>query len=228
MQYKILIVGAPTKERQEMYSSLLKNKYGVDMAPSSSKAIELLHSENYGLAIFNFDNTTNNTLRTANYFFELYGHIPLLVAAQTLPKDGVKFSEEKGGKIIFIEKPYEDKDFYGIVEKMVQGQQPGQRIHRRYSTNQVAKIEKMNQPSAFYGRVCNLSRGGAYIEHSALRLNVGDFVSLKVELSEVSRNYNVNARVIWASDRNTTGRLGIGVEFIKAKDVYRNLLSRLG
>jgi len=53
-------------------------------------------------------------------------------------------------------------------------------------------------------------------------------VRLNVSLRDVHKKYDLDAKVVWTTKKGKlSGGKGIGVEFMKGSDVYRNLLSKL-
>ena len=59
-------------------------------------------------------------------------------------------------------------------------------------------------------------------------LKVGDVVKLNVELSDLAKRHEVNAKVVWSADYDPITQTNqVGVQFVKTVEIYQNLLSRI-
>ncbi len=227
-QFRLLVIGRRGGETSAVREKLARNKlYRVEAADVATDAIQKMKDPSLNLVILNLESFTRDKTRLTNEMREAGHSFPVLVLAKVISPDSYRIIESLE-KTILLEKPFEEKDLYGLVDKLVQGRRVAQRIHRRFFTNQTAAIHNMKDEHHLRAQVYNLSRGGAYFEMDQHDINRGDMVRVNVNLSEVSRNYSVNARVVWATQQGPeSGRPGVGVEFLKAGDVYRNLLSRI-
>ena len=141
---------------------------------------------------------------------------PILVLAKVLPNDATRVHKSLGG-VMFLEKPFDKEELFGIVRRMIGTPLAAQRSHRRYVTNEVAEIEISASEKGKLSKVVNLSQGGAYIEFfSNAQVRIGDVVQMKIELKELQKTYNMKARVAWVSKSSRTGGPGVGVEFMGA------------
>lgn len=120
--------------------------------------------------------------------------------------------------VVLLEKPFENKDLQGVCLKFLSEIDVNQRSYRRYYTNQKAEVAMLGLAEEVSTRVFNMSKGGAYFESSQISgCKVGDVVSLRIHLQEVSREYNISGKVVWTTPRGIwTGGYGVGVEFIQA------------
>jgi Tfp pilus assembly protein PilZ len=127
--------------------------------------------------------------------------------------------------VVFLEKPFEVKDLQGMARKMLLDRVVQQRIHRRFNTDQDAEVEISGHADRFFSRVCNLSKGGAYLEFMTLAaVKVGEMVRLKMELKDLNRTYTMPAKIIWTNRTTMSGGTGIGVEFVGPGDVQKLIL----
>jgi Tfp pilus assembly protein PilZ len=122
---------------------------------------------------------------------------------------------DTNGRVIFIEKPYENGDLIGIMRKLITTRAVAQRIHRRFPTNQHAQLEIAGSEKTLGSRVCNLSKGGAYIEVDSPSppLKIGDDFRLRLQLSKINRIYLIPAKVVWMRPSANHTESGIGLEF---------------
>lgn len=229
MLYNILILGRSATEGEVLREKISKNKlYRVECVETASRALNHFMTRQTDLVILNIDLFTRDKIPLAANIRGAGFEFPILILSRVIAGDTYT-TIEKLGKSLILEKPYEDKDLWGLLEKMIQGQIARQRYHRRFYTNQNAALEPFHSAKKLEGRLCNLSRGGAYLEHNQEGgFQQGELVKVNVDLSSVSRAYSVNAKVVWSKPA-TNGPLSgsIGVEFLKTGDVYRNLLSKL-
>jgi Tfp pilus assembly protein PilZ len=154
---------------------------------------------------------------------------PVIVMAKPTPSQALS-SLRAMAQIVFLEKPFENKDLVGIARKMLSARVVAQRVHRRFNTAEIAAVELYGRSDSYNSRVCNMSKGGAYLEFSNhLPIRVGDMVRMKVELKDVSRIYTVPARVVWtggtAGRSSAAPKLGVGVEFVGLPDVKKTIFN---
>lgn len=148
----------------------------------------------------------------------------LVVAKATNPK--VMRALKAMHNVVYLEKPFAEKDLTGILRKMLMARVVAQRIHRRYMTNEEGAVEFYGKNDSFVSRVCNLSKGGACLEFAAATpIRAGDVVRLKVELRDVSRVYLVPARVVWTHRSAERGGVNAGIEFIGAPDIQKTMMN---
>ncbi|MCC6277638.1 MAG: PilZ domain-containing protein [Oligoflexia bacterium] len=225
---RFLLVSRKTDDAFRIKTEVERNKlYKVELEESASGAIEKIKEGDVHCLVFNFESfkTTKmplvKSLREAGYTF------PIIVFAEYVQKESL-LEMAKLTKAVVIERPFEPKDVWGICEKLVQGYDVPQRVHRRFYTNQTAVFEKVVSGELVQGRIYNLSKGGAYIEVTEGKVGLGDLVKVEIHLDKVSRSYNVDAQVVWTSQKGGwLGKPAAGVRFITAGDVYRNLLEKL-
>jgi response regulator RpfG family c-di-GMP phosphodiesterase len=228
MTSKILLVGYQSEAMQEMYDLLYGNKlYNVIRVQSNEQMIQKLASQTINLTIMDQDvlNVEKMT-QIKNMRMAGYG-TPLLLVSRAISAQAKELSRSMN-RIALLEKPYEYKDFIGITNKLVAGREVTTQAHKRFFTNQTAVLEPVGGGSQYTTYMKNLSKGGALLEvPNATSEDIRGIVRMNVILDQVQRAYEVNARVVWNSKRNSNGGQTIGVEFIQAKDVYRNLLNNL-
>lgn len=159
-----------------------------------------------------------NQLREAGYVGQI-----LVLAKPLGPEVVTEFQSQEN--LILLEKPFETRDFEGVVRKILNAREVAQRIHRRYNTAQECEIEPFGKNATYISRVCNLSVGGAYLEFiSPPPLAEGELVRLRFDLSEMNRTYTMPARVVWSKRAANKSGSALGVEFIGPGDVKKTLL----
>lgn len=228
---RVLLIGKRNEEVVGIKHMLAKNTgYDVELVSVAQKAVQRLTSQTVDLCVFNFDLFTRDKIKLATDLRSLGYEFPVLVLSRIIATDAYEAIRNMHHTIL-LEKPFEHKDLWGLSDKLISGRSVAQRTHRRFYTNQKAAIATFDGgTSAANGKLFNLSRGGAYLEfgEGSSQVKQGDMLQLNVQLNEVYRQYNVSARVVWTTTEGLwgTGR-GIGVEFVKAKDVYRDLLHKI-
>lgn len=146
----------------------------------------------------------------------------LVMAKGSFPKQISDLATREA--VVFMEKPFESRDFLGLVHKILVSRSVAQRIHRRYHTNQQAELEFSNVNHKIQSKVRNLSKGGAYIEVPAVApAAVGDVLRLRLSLNQLHKTYMMPARVIWKG-RDENGSFGIGVEFCGPIDLETEIV----
>ena len=228
MQYKFVLVSRRNDDALRIREELERNRlYTVELIETAASALARLRQPDVNAMVLNLETFNLSKMKLITDLRDLGIKFPIMVTATHL-QDMALAAMQNIAQAVLIEKPFEAKDLWGIAQKMVQGTPVAQRIHRRFYTNQTAKMEKITNGQLYTGRVYNLSKGGAYLEVDSGRLSAGDLIKLSVQLARVSKNYNVDAEVVWAAPKGVwKGRPAAGVRFVKSEDIYRNLLTRL-
>ncbi|MCB9026963.1 MAG: PilZ domain-containing protein [Bdellovibrionaceae bacterium] len=138
---------------------------------------------------------------------------------------------KRDSKPHFLNTKYEDKALIGIVKKLLRTHSIPQQMSARYHTNQMVKVEFIQQGDLLESSMYNLSKSGAYCEFDPMdnmNLTVGDLVRLSVPLSDISKSHALNAKVVWVTKKGRySGRHGFGLKFVNNDEVYRSLLGKL-
>jgi Tfp pilus assembly protein PilZ len=186
-------------------------------------------SEPVGVVIINATEWTKNEVLELVALREGGYRGPVLVMTKTIPTAAAVALQEMTN-IVLLSKPFEPKNLLGIVRKMLNAKSVIQQIYPRYKTDQDAELEPLGKNGRYRSRVCNLSKGGAYVElDSAAAVQVGDLVRLKLELAELNRIYTMSGRIVWTKrDKDPAsqnlGGLAVGVEFVGPGDVQKSLI----
>ncbi len=217
METKILLVGRATDDTNNLRRELKRqDDYTVEMATTPDLAIENIQSNQVDLLVFNTEILTRKKLEMTSDLKEIGQNFPVLVLANSIMADTLGDLESTKGTV-FLEKPFEIKDLFGITDKMITGEDVRQRIFRRFQTNQegaFAKPPAMDVQLSI--RIRNLSQGGAYFEYEGRpHINIGDQIYLEIPLQQVKRDYKMKARVVWVTPTSALGRNGLGVEFMR-------------
>jgi Tfp pilus assembly protein PilZ len=150
-------------------------------------------------------------------------HVPLLVMAKHPAPQELNAYLHKPG-FSYLAKPFEPEVLIGIVRKFLVTEAVGTQLHRRFLTNQEARVEIAGMHDLVPSRIINLSKGGAFIEvPTNLTVKTGDELRVKLELKQVSREYSMPAKVVWT--KRARSHYGIGVEFTGPGDVKKTILS---
>lgn len=226
--YKIFLFSENNNSAKELKEVLEKNRlYDVHLVDPNLLTFGKVPYAGIHLGLFDMEIFNRHKMRMLTDSREMGYEFPMLALARWMAPDAVAMVE-KTSKTILLEKPYEQKDLWGLVKKLTQGNAAKQRYHRRFFTNQSTSMEMIQNGSKVTGSIFNLSRGGAYVEYEQSSLKVGDMMRFHVDLKDMKKAYSVNAKVVWISPKSDQpGRFGAGIEFMKAGDVYRNLLSKI-
>lgn len=223
------MIGKRNEEIVGLKYALARNTgYDVELVSIAEKAVQRLSKRDVDLCVFNFDLFTREKIKLATDMRTLGYHFPVLVLSRIIASDAFQAIADMKSTIL-LEKPFEHKDLLGISDKLIRGTDVAQRVQRRFYTNQKAFLSAFGGDTKVDAKVFNLSRGGAYIEHKGTTdIGRGQLVQLNVQLNEVYREYNVNAKVVWSSPKGFwgTGR-ALGIEFVKTQDIYRDLLNKI-
>lgn len=226
---QVLLIGKRNEEVVALKQQLTKTTgYEVELVSVAQRAIQRITAGKVDLCVFNFDLFTKDKIKLASDLRSLGYDFPVLVLSRIISTDSYEAIRNMHNTIL-LEKPFEQKDLHGLSEKLINGTNVHQRHHRRFYTNQKALISPFQGGDATLAKLFNLSRGGAYLESTEKpKVKKGDIVQVNVQLNEVYRQYNVNAKVIWTTTDGLWGTgSGYGIEFLKAKDVYRDLLHKI-
>ena len=90
---------------------------------------------------------------------------------------------------------------------------------KRHQTKENAVVEVYGQNGKIYCRMNNLSTSGAFFEivNSSYSPKNKDIVRITVNLKQMSKTYVMHGEVVWSKG------LGLGVSFIKQKDLFKKI-----
>lgn len=227
--YKFLLVSKKSADSVRITQEIEKNKrYRVTGVESAVEATSAISKGGIDCLVFNFETFSLSKTKLVTDARNLGNKFPIIIFAALVQKEALEHVK-KLGNVVIIEKPFESKDVWGICEKFVQGRKVNQRIFRRFFTDQSAAVEKTGSGETMNVNIYNLSVGGAYVElPSGGNIAAGDIINMTIHLDKVSREYKVDALVVWASPSGFwKGNPAAGLRFMKTNDVYRNLLDKL-
>jgi hypothetical protein len=227
-QYNFILVSRKTGDAFKIREEIERNRlYRVQMIETAPDAIERINLGGIHCLAFNFDTFHTNKIHVITHLRDIGYTFPIIIFAAFVQREAYELIK-KMDRVVIIERPVEAKDIWGICQKIVQGTKVNQRVFRRFYTNQPAVLEKTITGETVTGEIFNLSRGGAYMEVRSGRLKPGEMLKVTIQLDKVSRAYNVDAQVVWATAKGFWGgKPAVGLKFVKAGDVYRNLLDKL-
>ncbi|MES2770194.1 MAG: response regulator [Bdellovibrionota bacterium] len=228
MSSKILLVGSDAEATREVRNLLTLNKlYKVIQAADGHEAVRKLSQDKMNLIMCDMDILTEEKMNVVKNFRGLGYGCPVIMLSRAIAPKAHELLKTFP-KSVIMEKPFEHKHFFGVISKLLEGREVPQQSHKRFYTNQETVVEQIGKNKQYECSMLNLSKGGAYLEIADAAADVRGIVKMKVSLNEVDKQYEVNARVVWNSKSSIWGKgQGVGVEFIQAKDVYRNLLNNL-
>lgn len=218
--------------RTEQENALLQRKLlalneiipeGVKVTTTRPQATTLELSGQPDLVIFNFNDWKQDELKWVEGLRnEGYRNMIMILAKADAPTAvrNLQLLE----RIVYLEKPYENRDLVGIAEKSIRKGEVAQQIYKRFSTEQEALVE-FTVGRSISSRIFNMSKTGAYLELNGLKdVSIGDEVKLRMELEDVSRTYVMPARIVWTQVMGRTGGTGVGVHFTGKGNVKRHIV----
>ncbi|MDZ4676027.1 MAG: PilZ domain-containing protein [Oligoflexia bacterium] len=227
-QYNFILVSRKTGDAFKIRDEIERNRlYSVEMIETAPAALGRLAKGDISCMVFNFDSFNQQKISVITNLRDMGYTFPVIIFAAFVQKEAYDIVK-KMDRVIIIECPFEAKDVWGICQKIVQGAKVNQRIFRRFYTNQKAVLEKTISGEIIAGAIYNLSHGGAYMELHSGRVRRGEILKVTIQLNKISKAYNVDAQVVWTTPQGFwLGKPAIGLKFMKAGDVYRNLLDKL-
>lgn len=185
----------------------------VDWVRTAPEAIERLTRGNVSLLVFNLDTVNQRKIEVCRKLRGLGYEFPLVILSRFVAKDIAKIVSRMRDTVL-LETPVEQKEFGGVLEKMIRGDHVRQRYYKRFYTSQAIQAEFFRHEKPVGGKVRNLSMGGAFLEFVHGHLKPGDLILLKFDLNEVQRSYNIAARVMWTIEHSPWGKgKGAGLRF---------------
>lgn len=229
MNSKIILVGNNLETASEIKSVLAADPlYKILQASDFNEAVRKMGQNKTQLVIFDSEVLTEEKVSFVRSLRGLGYPTPVILLGRAIDPKARQLVASSYSKAVIVEKPFAHRHFLGVVSKLVTGRDVSQQTHKRFYTNQEAVIEQLGKNKKYSGAMLNLSKGGAYLEIADDASELSGIVKMKIHLSEVDKQYEVNARVVWNSKSSIWGKgQGIGLEFIQAKDVYRNLLNNI-
>jgi response regulator RpfG family c-di-GMP phosphodiesterase len=224
---KQIVIASRTEQENELLRKKLQPL--VEMLPKGARisttrpqATKLELAGEPDLVIFNFNEWNQNELTwVKDLRREGFDRMIMILAKAEAPLAVQNLALLES--VVYLEKPFEQRDLLGIAEKAIKRGRVEQRIHRRFNTEQPATIE-FAAGGSIGSRIFNLSKTGAYLELNALQeVVIGDSVKLRMELDDVSRTYVMPAKVVWTNMMGRTGGTGVGVHFTGRGAVRRHI-----
>jgi hypothetical protein len=92
-------------------------------------------------------------------------------------------------------------------------------VSKRHLTREPARIEVYGKKEVLYCSMNNLSSTGAFFEilNPTFTPRAGYLVRVTIKLKQINKTHFVNGEVVWFKG------LGMGVSFIKQKDLFDKL-----
>lgn len=225
---KQIVIASRTEHENELLRKKLHPLLGTlpggaRFTTTRPQATKLELAGHPDLVIFNFNDWNQNELNWVETLRrEGFDRMIMILAKAEAPKAVQNLALLE--RVVYLEKPYEQRDLLGIAEKAITQGRVEQRIHRRFDTEQAATVE-FGAGRSIGSRIFNLSKTGAYLELNALQdVAIGESVKLRMELDDVSRTYVMPARIVWTSMMGRTGGTGVGVHFTGRGAVRRHIV----
>jgi Tfp pilus assembly protein PilZ len=225
---RIVLIGHASEDIENLKTRLSETSANVvHHFDSASLAIESLQANPANMLGFTLPLFDQEKMVLLYKFRDLGFDVPMLIYARTVAKNGYR-AVEGLPKAVILESPCERKRLVGLAQKMMDGEAVRQQQHRRFVTDQTVRVEPFRPDSnSVFGRIRNLSVGGAYVQCDDPSFNVGDLIRFHVHLSALAKKHVVSAQVMWRSISLDSMEIGYGVAFMKSGDVYQNLLKRM-
>ena len=178
-------------------------------------------SEEFDLGVFQVsdlrssENHFGELIRTAGYQF------PMIISGHVNGENSLFSRLPKRSNTIMLREPVVVEDLVGVSRKLLSRGAICQAMHPRFSTDEVAFVEKYGVNSGrrrLVSRVCNMSMGGVRLEFEELvqqKFQLGDFLKLKFEFKKLKSDRSVTAQVVWTSRDKASGRDCLGLAFVR-------------
>jgi len=228
MSSSILLISRFSNESVAIKKDLQKmGDMAVEWVNTAPEALRRLSQGRVHLVVFNLDIVATKQVNLVKELRKLGYLYPMIILSKVSARDCQKLISRMKD-VVVLEKPYEAREFSGVLEKMLEGDNVAQRIHRRYSANQEVVISPFQYRAPISGHVKSLSLGGAFFEYTSSPIRVGEVVKVTFDLKQTNRRYDMNARVMWTTERSPWGGgRGAGLKFISSGDVYQTLMQKL-
>ena len=129
-------------------------------------------------------------------------------------------------RTIVLERPYPIGEVVKLCLKLTRGEELFQRDHRRFATEQHAKVENMMNNLNFEGTIYNMSKSGAFIELKTGTVTDGDLLKISIQMLDKERV--VHGQVVWTVPQSIISvKPGAGLRFMNADDFYNKVLERV-
>lgn len=196
---------------------------GLRMISTRPLAARLEVSGDPDLVVFNFNDVNPEELKAlSDLRHEGYSKMVLILGKSSSPT--MVANLRALDRVVYLEKPFENRDLVGIAEKSILKGEVAQQIHRRFNTEQQALVE-FGEGRPVGSRVLNMSKTGAYLELNTLQdVRIGDEVKLRLDLDDMKRTYVMPARIVWSQVMGRTGGTGVGVHFTGRGAVKRHIV----
>lgn len=92
-------------------------------------------------------------------------------------------------------------------------------VAKRHATNETAFVEVHGRTGKILCRMNNLSKTGAFFEivNSHFTPKQGDLVRVTINLKQLNKTHTMHGQIIWNRG------LGLGIAFLKSKDVLKKI-----
>ena len=225
--YRILLISRFNQEGLSIKTALGNHhEFEIEWVRTPQQATQSLSRSLPDMAIINVDHFNQQKQMMALQMRQMGFAFPILYLCNSGSRLFQKLSRRLG-QTGLLEKPCTEIELHGVIEKLRQGKKVSPRAYRRYTTDQVADIEYWNTGRKINGQILNLSLGGAQLKLKDPGIKVGDVLKLNVELEEVAKRHEVNAKVVWGDYDPVTQNNQVGVQFVKTVEIYQNLLNRI-
>ncbi|MEQ1876768.1 MAG: PilZ domain-containing protein [Bdellovibrionia bacterium] len=226
--YRILLISRFTQEGLSLKTTLeLNTEYSVEWVRTPQQATQALAKQLPDMAIINVDHFNQQKQLMALQMRQMGFNFPILYLCNSGARLFAKLSRRLGNTAL-LEKPANIHEMNGVIDKLRKGKKISPRAYRRYHTDQVADVEYWNTGRKINGQILNLSLGGAQLKIKDSSIRVGDVLKLNVELTEMAKHHEVNAKVVWSGNYDPLTQTNqVGVQFVKTVEIYKNLLNRI-
>lgn len=175
-------------------------------------------------SVVNFDLPLMNLLSKAK---DLCRSMLTVVVSEKVDEKVVS-ALKRADRIVSVDKPHSIKSMSLLCERIVQGQAIAGRNHKRFTTNQSARIQKLESNEVMDAHVYNMSKGGAYLELAKGAMKVKDVVKVVIQLDKLGKEHVVHGRVMWTVPRGLSeNKFGLGIEFINSDEAYISMLEKI-
>ncbi len=147
--------------------------------------------------------------------------VPLLFLVDKVESANFDFVRRLGNALM-LQNPLDRQELITLTLKMLSHDRVFHRFHKRFSVDLTTNLENFGDGKKSKAYLKNLSQGGAFAVADRT-FRTGDVVFLNITLDQINKHHRMNAKVVWTG-RNDSGDSCVGLRFVSAEEVYRNLL----
>ncbi len=219
MSHNVLIGSTVNSFGQSLLENFSQNAtFRIAYETDMDQVVKKIKEEHIKICILNFDDITPVELDLCRQIVEISGQTPVLILGQS--NEFTEALMEKHERVHFLQKPLDETQIRLFSSKLLLAKTLPVQKHKRFTTDQEAKIELVENGNYYFACVKNLSMGGAYcVFNNNDKLPIGSLIRLNVENKESEKKV-MNAKVVWTNTHSIeNGQFSFGLKFLKQDEI---------